>query len=159
VSLRCYTDGTPTGMTADPAGVMQPAFYVGGQQFGDSPLNTIQLAVTPPVADEASSTYFLNGIPSTSEMCDAPISYDVGYQAQFAIMGDSMVTLTTHASDCAVPQNCGVDPAAGCDPRIVDVDGLEVRASPMQPIFDYLGGMDFYPQWFVFDIQSVTEAP
>jgi hypothetical protein len=143
-------------MAPDPVGINQ-AFYVGGQQFGDSFLNTVELAVTPPVADATASNYFLNGIPSTSEMCDAEITYDVQYKAQFEIMGDSAITLSTRASDCTVLQNCGADPAgAGCDPRIVNVDGVEVRASPSQPIFDYLNGMDFYPQWLVFDIQSIT---
>ena len=156
LGLRCYADGTPTGMTADPAGINE-AFYVGGQQFGDSVLNTVELAVTPAVADEAASTYFLNGIPSTSEMCDEQITYDVQYTASFVVMGDSTVTLSTHASDCTALQNCGADPAgAGCDPRIINVDGEQVNASPMQPIFDYLGGAEFYPQWLVFDIQSIT---
>jgi hypothetical protein len=157
LALRCYTDGTPTAMTADPMGPNE-AFYVGGQQFGDSPLNTLELAVSPDVADETASTYFLNGIPSSSDMCDTPITYDVQYKGQFVIMGDSMVTLSTHASDCTAPQNCGADPtgAAGCDPRIIDVEGVEVHASPSQPIFDYLDGHEVYPQWFVFDIQSIT---
>jgi hypothetical protein len=155
LGLRCYTDGTPTGMVPDPAGINE-AFYVGGQQFGDSFLNTVELAVTPPVADEAASNYFLNGIPSTSEACDAEITYDVQYKAQFVIMGDSTITLQTRASDCTMLENCGADPAAGCEPRIVNVDGVEVRASPSQPIFDYLNGMDIYPQWLVFDIQSIT---
>jgi hypothetical protein len=156
LALRCYTDGTPTGMVPDATGVNE-AFYVGGQQFGDSPLNTLELAVTPAVTGATASTYFLNGIPSTSDMCDPQITYDVQYQGQFVIMGDSTVTLSTHASDCHVPQNCGADPAgAGCDPRIVNVDGVEVRASPSQPILDYLNGTTFYPQWFVFDIQSIT---
>jgi hypothetical protein len=156
LGLRCYTDGTPSGMTADPTGINE-AFYVGGQQFGDSFLNTVELAVTPAVADEATSTYFLNGIPSTSDMCDAELTYDVQYKASFVIMGDSTITLSTHASDCHALQNCGADPAgAGCDPRIIDVEGVQVKASPMQPIFDYLGGAEFYPQWLVFDIQSIT---
>lgn len=156
LSLRCYADGTPTGMVPDAAGVNQ-AFYVGGQQFGDSPVNTVELAVSPMVPEATASTYFLNGIPSTSDMCDTGITYEVAYQASFVIMGDSVVTLSTHASDCAALQNCGADPTgAGCDPRIVNVDGVEVRASPSQPIFDYVNGMELYPQWLVFDIQSIT---
>jgi hypothetical protein len=154
LALRCYEGGTPTAMAPDAAGVNE-SFYAGGQQSGDGFLNAVGLTVSPAAPDAAAGTYFLNGIPSTSGACDQQITYDVGYEAEFVIMGDSTVTLGNHAPECQALQNCGADPGT-CAPRSINMDGVEVHASPDQPISDFLNDATFYPQWLVFDITSIT---
>jgi len=159
MALRCVSGGTPSAMMGDAMGTKNNTFYVGGTQFMDSPINTWQFDVTPPVTGETANTYFLNGIPSTSGQCDAKLTYDVGYTGKFVVAGDSNITLSAHSSDCKVPQNCGADPtgAAGCKPRTIDMTGVEVHASPMQPVADIFDMTTFYPQWVVIDITSITQ--
>jgi hypothetical protein len=158
LALRCYEGGTPMATTPDAAGINE-SLYSGGMPSGDSTVNTIELAVSPAVETEAANNYFLNGIPSDSAMCDTGITYDVGYEGSFVIMGDSKVTLTAMFPDCTALQNCGAD-AASCAPRTVNVDDVEVRASSPQPVNDVFfindEQVDLYPQWLVFDIQSIT---
>jgi len=159
MALRCVSGGTPSGMMGDAMGTKNNTFYVGGTQFMDSPLNTWQFDVTPAVTGEAANTYFLNGIPSSSNQCDAKVVYDVGYTAKVVVAGDSKITLSAHSSDCKVPQNCGADPtgAGGCKPRTIDMTGVEVHASPMQPVADVFDPVMLYPQWIVIDITSITQ--
>jgi hypothetical protein len=154
MAARCVSGGTPSAMTADAMGTKNNLFYVGGTQFMDSPINTWQLDVAP--MGEA-ATYFLNGIPSTSGQCDAKITYDVGYTAKMVVMGDSTVTLSAHSSDCKVPQNCGAMGTTSCMPRTIDMTGVEVHASPMQPVADIFDMTTVYPQWVVIDILSITQ--
>ena len=110
----------------------------------------------PAVTGEAANTYFLNGIPSSSNQCDAKVVYDVGYAAKVVVAGDSKLTLSAHSSDCKVPQNCGPDPA-NCMPRTINMEGVEVHASPMQPVADVFENTMLYPQWVVIDITSITQ--
>ncbi len=49
MALRCISGGTPSGMMGDAAGTKNNAFYVGGTQFMDSPVNPFQFDVTPAV--------------------------------------------------------------------------------------------------------------
>ena len=155
MALRCYTGGTPSDMTPN-ATAPNNTFYAGGMQFMDSPINTYELAITPAVTGEATSTYFLNGIPSTSGKCDEKITYEVSYKNKFVIMGDSTITLSNHLSDCQALQNCGAMATGDCAARTVDVTGVEVHASPYQPVADIFNDTKFYPQWMVFDVQSIT---
>jgi len=155
MALRCYEGGTPSAMMPN-ATAPNNTFYVGGTQFMSSPINTYQLEITPAVTGEPSSTYFLNGIPSSSGMCDQGITYEVAYKNKFVIMGDSTITLSNHLSDCQALQNCGPVPTGECAPRTVDVMGVEVHASPYQPVANIFNDTTFYPQWVVIDIQSIT---
>jgi len=157
MTARCVSGGTPSAMMADAMGTKNNLFYAGGTQFMDSPLNTWQFDVTPAVMGEAANTYFLNGIPSSSNQCDSKVVYDVGYTAKIVVAGDSTLNLSSHSSDCKVPENCGPDPAM-CMPRTINMDGVEVHASPMQPVADILNETTtFYPQWVVIDITSITQ--
>jgi hypothetical protein len=157
MTARCVSGGTPSAMMADAMGTKNNLFYAGGTQFMDSPLNTWQFDVTPAVMGEAANTYFLNGIPSSSNQCDSKVVYDVGYTAKIVVAGDSTLNLSSHASDCKVPENCGPDPS-NCMPRTINMDGVEVHASPMQPVADILSDtVTFYPQWVVIDITSITQ--
>jgi hypothetical protein len=158
LALRCFENGTPTGMTADANGVNE-ALYMGGEPSGTSMTNVIALTVSPDVATAEANTYYLNGIPASSGTCDEGITYDVQYKGSFVIMGDSKVTLSFNAPECQTLQNCGAD-AATCAPREIDTDGIEVRASSPQPVSDVFfvddTQVDLYPQWLIFDIQDIT---
>src|SRR6478735_8490869 len=154
LALRCYEGGTTAATAPDAAGVANDGFYAGGQPSGDGP--TLSITVSPAADDAAAGKYFLNGIPSDSGACDQTITYDVGYEGDLVVLGGSTVTFEMHSPDCQALQNCGGDAAAACAPRDIDMTGVEVRASPSQPISDYLGGMEFYPQWLAIDITSVT---
>ena len=155
MALRCYSGGTPSDMMPN-ATATNNSFYAGGTQFMDSPINTYQLDITPAVTDETTNAYFLNGIPSTSGKCDEKITYMVSYKNKFVIMGDSTITLSNHLSDCQALQNCGATATGDCAPQTVDVTGVEVHASPYQPVADIFNDTTFYPQWMVFDVQSIT---
>lgn len=157
LALHCYSGGTPLGMSADPAGINQ-AFYMGGAPSGDSTGTQVVLTVSPDVPTATANTYYLNGIPAASGTCDEGITYDVQYKGSFTVMGGSTVTLGYLAPECQALQNCGADPAS-CAPREIDVSGVEVRASAPQPVSDpfFVGDeqVDLFPQWLVFDIQSI----
>jgi len=155
MALRCYEGGTPSDMMPN-ATATNDTFYVGGMPFGDSPVNTYQLAVTPAVTGETSSTYFLNGIPSSSGMCDTGITYEVAYTNKFVIMGDSTITLSNHLSDCQALQNCGPSATGDCAPRTVNMDNFMVRASPYQPVANIFNDTTFYPQWVAIDVLEIT---
>jgi hypothetical protein len=159
LALRCYENGTPSGTTPNPAGINE-ALYLGGEPTAGSMINTISLTVSPDVAGATANTYYLNGMPSDSGMCDEQITYDVQYKGTFQMMGDSTVTLAFNSPDCQALPNCGAD-AASCAPRTIDTEGIEVRASAPQPVSDAFfpesGQVDLYPQWLIFDIQEITE--
>lgn len=159
LALHCYDGGTASGMTADAAG-MNEALYVGGASSGESSTSMVALTVSPDVAGAEANTYYLNGIPSSSGMCDEGITYDVKYTGSFVMMGDSTVTLSYHSADCQALANCGAE-AASCTPREIDTEGIEVRASSPQPVSDVFfvddTQVDVYPQWLIFDVTEVTE--
>jgi hypothetical protein len=155
MALRCYTGGTPSDMMPNATGTNN-TFYAGGMPFMDSPINTYQLAITPAVTGEATSKYFLNGLPDSSGKCDEKITYMVSFKNKIVIMGDSTITLSNHLPDCQALQNCGADATGDCMPRTVDVSGIEVHASPYQPVADIFNDTTFYPQWMTFDVQSIT---
>jgi hypothetical protein len=158
LALHCYENGTPSGTAPNPTGINE-ALYLGGEPTAGSMIDTISLTVSPDVATAAANTYYLNGIPADSAMCDEQITYDVQYKGTFEMMGDSTVTLAFNSPDCQALQNCGPD-AAVCAPRSIDTEGIEVRASAPQPVNDVFfgdaGQTDLYPQWLIFDIQEIT---
>jgi len=160
MALRCYTGGTPSDMMPN-ATATNNTFYAGGMPFMDSPINTYELAITPAVTGEATSTYFLNGLPDSSGKCDEKITYMVSFKNKFVIMGDSTITLKNHLPDCQALQNCGPDATGDCTmdtARKVDMTNFEVHASPYQPVADIVGpdSTTFYPQWMALDVQSIT---
>lgn len=158
LAIHCMDNGTPMGTAPNPTGI-NAALYLGGEPTTGSLINTISLTVSPDVAGAESNTYYLNGMPSDSGMCDEQITYDVQYKGTFMMMGDSTVTLSFNSPECQTLQNCGAD-AATCAPRSIDTEGIEVRASPPQPVNDVFfgddGQQDVYPQWLIFDIQEIT---
>jgi hypothetical protein len=158
LALRCYEGGTTTATAPDAEGVKNNGFYAGGQASGDGP--TLSLTVAPAAADAAAGKYFLNGIPSDSGACDQTITYDVGYEGEFVVLGGSTVTLDFLSPDCQALENCGPDAAAACAGRSIDMADFEVHASPSQPVSDVLivgeDTVEIYPQWMAFDITSVT---
>jgi hypothetical protein len=155
MGLRCYTGGTAIQMQPSDTGPNN-GWYVGGKQANDSIWNTYELDVSPAVTGEA-NTYFLNGIPSTSNSCDKELSYEVNFKAKFVVMGDSTLTFTTHDANCKAQQNCGPTPASGCVPRTIALTGLSPAPTAVhQPVADVIGVNTFYPQWLYFDVQSIT---
>jgi len=155
MGLRCYTGGTAIQMQPADTGPNN-GWYVGGKQANDSIWNTYELDVTPPVTGEA-NTYFLNGIPSTSNSCDKELTYELNFKAKFVVMGDSTLTFTTHDANCKAQQNCGPTPASGCMPRTIDLSGLSPAPTAVhQPVANAIGANTFYPQWFYFDVQTIT---
>jgi hypothetical protein len=155
MGFRCYTGGTPTTMQPSTTAANN-GWYVGGQQYNNSIWNTYELDVqNPPVTGEA-NTYFLNGIPSTSNTCDQELTYEMRYTAKFVVMGDSTLRFSTHDTNCKAQQNCGPTPTASCAPRQIDLSGMSPAATITQPVANAVGGSTYYPQWFYFDVKSVT---
>jgi hypothetical protein len=155
MGFRCYTGGTPTAMQPNPNSPNN-GWYVGGQQYNNSIWNTYELDVGSPSVTGEANTYFLNGIPSTSNACDQELTYEMNYTAKFAVMGDSTLTFTTHDTNCKAQQNCGPTPTTACVPRQIDLSGMSPAATFTQPVTDLVGGNTFYPQWFYFDVTSIT---
>lgn len=156
MGFRCYTGGM-AAQTQPNANSPNNGFYVGGQQYNNSIWNTYELDVqSPPVTGATSNTYFLNGIPSTSNACDQELTYEMRYTASFQVMGDSTLHFSTHDTNCKAQQNCGPTPTTSCAPRSVDLSGMSPAATFTQPVANTIGGTTFYPQWLYFDVKSIT---
>ncbi len=161
---RCYTGGTPGGSplpaaTPNPSGP-NSTWYIGGTQFNDSIWNTYEIHVAPAVPN-AANVYYANYFPNVSNWCQKEASYEVRYDASFAVLGGGNITFTIHDSNCRTLANCGaVENQATCDTaasRKIDMSG--VSPAPVnfaQPRTVMLGTTPYLVQWLWIDVTSVT---
>jgi hypothetical protein len=156
MGFRCYSGGTSTQTQPNANGVNN-GWYVGGQQANNSIWNTYELDVQPAVTGEA-NTYFLNGLPysATAGICDQELTYEMHTKGKFVVMGDSTLHFWTHDTNCKAQQNCGPTPSTSCVPRQIDLSGMSPAAMVNQPVTNAVGASTFYPQWFYFDVQTIT---
>jgi hypothetical protein len=156
---RCYTGGMRSVSTPPNPDGVNNTWYAGGVQTGDSWWNTYELHVEAPPVDGEPNVYYLNAFTENDQnWCQKEATYQVGYVAQFAVMGDSTIRLRVHDSNCQAQQNCGSDETSQtCNaPRTVDLTGMSPAATFAQPPTNQAGGRNYYPQWLYFDVRSIT---
>jgi hypothetical protein len=152
-------------------------FRVGGIPT-DSKWNTYEIHVSPPVPGVAvnnqkltctgcptgpDNIYYTNSIPNTDGVHE---TFPMKFKASFPVLGGGTITLIIHDSNCLGQQNCGPDPdpnamciqPAPGGPRTIDISGMSPQ--PMnfvQPYSQVHTPNPWYPQWLLFDVQSVTQ--
>ena len=160
VGTRCYTGGTIASTAVPSATAPNNAWYVGGRQYNDSIWNTYEIGVNPAVTGQANK-FFANAFGTDSvntSWCQKEATYEVRYTAKLPVMGNSVLTMTIHDTNCQAQQNCGGnDTSTVCNQmRTVSLSDLSPAGTFAQPRTNMIGGMTYYPQWLYFDVKSVT---
>ena len=170
---KTYDGGTRQSTAATFNQTGNDGWYVGGSPT-ETKWNTYEIHVNPPVPGQpvttaatapscagcpplGSNIYYANMIPDADGVREP---FPIGFKASFPVLGGSTITLLIHDSNCLAQQNCGgnPDPGAPCDQsRTIDLSGLSpLPANFTQPYSQQLGSL-LYPQWLLFDVQSVTQ--
>ena len=166
---KCYSGGTmrTTTLSANPE-ASNDGWYMGGQPV-PSKWNTYEIHVKPAVGttnlnplDNTENIYFLNAFPyppaityGQDTYCEAHETFPFKYSASFPVMGNSVITLTLHDSNCLAQMNCGgPNRQASCaNSRTIDLTGMPAPANFTQP---YKQSNGDYPQWVLFNVKTVT---
>jgi hypothetical protein len=164
VGTRCYQGGQRR--SADPvnAAGANDALYVGGTPGGEGWWNTFEVHVEAPAMSNDANDYYLNAFEQTYdnqdyEKCNSPSTYEVNYQFELAVMGDSTVRFRLHDYNGNAIQNCGSGAdTEPCAPRSVDMTGVTPAPTVAQPVNNQPVSGTYYPQWIYIDVVSVAEA-
>jgi hypothetical protein len=172
-----YTGGTRQSTAATFNQTANDGWRVGGLAT-DSKWNTYEIHVSPPVPGQPvnmqaitctgcptgpDNIYYTNSIPNTDGVHE---TFPIKLKASFPVLGGGTITLVIHDSNCLGQQNCGPDPdpAAMClqpppnGPRTIDISGMSPQpAMFVQPYAQVHAPNPWYPQWLLFDVQSVTQ--
>jgi hypothetical protein len=149
-----------------------------GWEVGGAPTptkwNTYEIHVNPPVPGQpvttaanapkctgcppaGSNIYYTNAIPNTDGVHE---TFPIKFKASFPVLGGSTITLLIHDSNCLGQQNCGDNPAidALCNQsRTIDISGMSPQPTPFVQPYSMTRGNVWYPQWLLFDVQSVSQ--
>ena len=169
-----YDGGTRQGTDTMYNQTGNDGWYAGGVA-SQTKWNTYEIHVSPPVpgvpvnnraltCDECpkgpDNVYYTNAFAGTVDGTHEV--FPVKFSASFPVLGGGTITLVIHDSNCLAQQNCGTntDPAAMCDaPRAVDMTGFAgvPPAGFAQPYSQQHAPSNWYPQWLLFDVKSITQ--
>jgi hypothetical protein len=172
-----YTGGTRQSTDTTFNQMANDGWRVGGLPT-DSKWNTYEVHVSPPVPGQpvnnqaltctgcpqgGDNVYFTNSIPNTDGVHE---TFPIKFKASFPVLGGGTIQLIIHDSNCLAQQNCGPDPDpnAMCTepppngPRTIDLAGLSpLPPNFVQPYTQVHAPNPWYPQWLLFDVQTVTK--
>ncbi len=169
-----YDGGTRQGTDTMYNQTGNDGWYAGGTP-SQTKWNTYEIHVSPPVPGVPVSTeklvctncpsgpdnvYYTNAFGGTVDGTHEV--FPVKFSASFPVLGGGTITLVIHDSNCLAQQNCGTneDFAAMCDaPRAMDLSGFGgvPPAAFVQPYSQQHTPNNWYPQWLLFDVKSITQ--